>query len=217
MSEIDTLLRRIDAEFKSVEERVHQFQEQKVAEYKGRQDRLEQFSQVCEKLQSVWRPRLEALAQRFGDKVKMQPEVKPTLREATFHFQSQLARIDLKFSATTDSDVRKLVLRYDLAILPILMKFEPHAVLEMPLDQVDPAAVAKWTDDRIIDFVKTYVSLHENQYYLKDYLVEDPIAGVRFPKYAAAAKLDFKGKTHYFISEETRSEFASREGLGADG
>ena len=65
-------------------------------------------------------------------------------------------------------------------------------------------------DDRIVDFVKTYVALHENQYYLKDYLVDDPIAGVRFPKYAAAATLDVSGKTYYFISDETRAEFESR-------
>src|SRR5262249_9777755 len=125
------------------------------------------------------------------------------------------ARIDLKFSATTDSDVRKLVLNYDLEILPILMKFEKHASLEMPLESVDAAAVSKWIDDRIVDFVKTYVALHENQYYLKEYLVDDPVAGVRFPKYAAAAKVDHKGKTYYFISDDTRSQFASREGIAS--
>jgi YHS domain-containing protein len=215
MSEVSNLISRIDAELNSVQERVQKFQEQKVAEYKGRQERMEQFGRVCEQLREVWRPRLEALAQRFGDKVTVKPEVKPTLREATFRFQSQLARIDLKFSATTDSDVRKIVLSYDLEILPILMQFERHAAMEMPLDQIDAAKVARWTEDRIVDFVKTYVALHENQYYLKDYLVEDPVAGVRFPKYAAGAKLDWKGKTYYFISDETRSEFQSREGARA--
>jgi YHS domain-containing protein len=122
-----------------------------------------------------------------------------------------LAQIVLKFSAATDSDVRNLVLNYNLEILPILMRFDAHSILEMPLDRVDADVVAQWTDDRIVDFVKTYVALHENQYYLKDYLVDDPIAGVRFPKYAAAATLDANGKTYYFISDETRAEFESRE------
>jgi len=213
MSDVRNLLSRIDAELNTVEDRVHQFREQTVAEYHGRQERLEQFARVCEQLNEVWRPPLDALAQRFGDKVVLKPEIKPTLREVTFCFQSQLARVDLRFSASTDTDVRKIVLRYDLEILPILMQFEPHAVLEMPLEQVDPAKVTQWIEDRIIDFVKTYVALHENQFYLKDDLVEDLIAGVRFPKYAAAAKLDWKGKTYYFISDETRSEFQNREGI----
>jgi YHS domain-containing protein len=91
------------------------------------------------------------------------------------------------------------------------MRFDAHSVLEMPLNRVDTETVAQWTEDRIVDFVKTYVALHENQYYLKDYLVDDPIAGVRFPKYAAAAMLDANGKTYYFISEETRAEFEARE------
>lgn len=213
MPDLDKLLSRIDSEFNSVQERVQKFQEQKVAEYHGRQERLDQFTRVCEQLSDVWRPRLEALAQRFGDKVTMKPEVKPTLREATFRFKSQLAQILLKFSATTDADVRKIVMCYDLEILPILMKYEPHAVLELPLDKVDPAVVAQWTEDRIVDFVKTYVALNENQYYLKDFLVQDPIAGVRFPKHAAAATLEHKGATHYFISGETLAEFRSREGI----
>jgi YHS domain-containing protein len=212
MADVSKLLSRIDAEFSSLKERVHQLQEQKVTEYKGRQERLEQFAQVCEQLGGVWRPRLDALAQRFGDQVTVQPEVQPTRRAATFRFQSQLAHVDLTFSATTDSEVRKLVMNYDLHILPILMQFQPHSTLEMPLDQIDPAAVAQWTEDRIVDFVKTYAALHENQYYLKDYLVEDPIAEVKFPKYAAAATLDKDGKTYYFISEETLREFEKKKG-----
>ena len=211
MADVSKLLSRIDAEFSSLKERVHQLQEQKVTEYKGRQDRLEQFSRACEQLREVWRPRLEALAQRFGDKVTVKPGVQPTRRAATFRFQSQLARVDLAFSATTDSEVRKLVMNYDLHILPILMQFQPHSTLEMPLDQIDPATVAQWTEDRIVDFVKTYAALHENQYYLKDYLVEDPIAEVKFPKYAAAATLDRDGKTYYFISEETCRQFEQKQ------
>ncbi len=72
-----------------------------------------------------------------------------------------------------------------------------------PLDAVDKAALGKWFDDRIVSFVKTYLSLHENQYYLKGHMVEDPIAKVQFPKYAAGATLELDGKTLYFIDEST--------------
>ncbi len=67
-------------------------------------------------------------------------------------------------------------------------------------------------DDRLVDFVKTYLALHQNEYYLKDHMVEDPIAGIRFPKLAAAATLECDGKTYYFIGEETRREFAAKRG-----
>ncbi len=39
-------------------------------------------------------------------------------------------------------------------------------------------------------------------------MVEDPVAHVRFPKFAAGATLDWQGQKFYFISEETRREFA---------
>jgi YHS domain-containing protein len=40
-------------------------------------------------------------------------------------------------------------------------------------------------------------------------MVEDPIAHVRFPKFAAAT-LEWQGKTYYFVGEETRREFAAQ-------
>jgi YHS domain-containing protein len=111
-----------------------------------------------------------------------------------------------------DEDVRNLIFQYDLDIIPILMKFDSHAELKLPIEGIDREALGKWFDDRIISFVKSYLAVHQNNYYLKDHLVEDPIAKVRFPKFAAGAKLDWKGKTIYFLGEETRREFEQQQG-----
>lgn len=213
MADLNALLNRIDAEFSAAEKQIKEFQTQQVKEYHGRQERLELFAKACDQLRETWRPRLEALAKKFGDKVDVKPSVTPTGREATFQFRSPLADISLRFSASTDYEVRKLVLDYNLHILPILMKFEPHVRAEFPLETPDANAVANWIDDRIVDFVKTYLSLHQNQYYLKDHLVSDPISGTQFPKYAAAATLDWQGTKHYFISDETRREFVQKNGI----
>lgn len=87
------------------------------------------------------------------------------------------------------------------------MQFESHAELEMPIDAVDRESVARWIDERILSFVQTYVSAHENQYYLKDQMVQDPVSGTKFPKLAAGATLERGGRTYYFVSEATRREF----------
>jgi YHS domain-containing protein len=131
-----------------------------------------------------------------------------------FEFQSNLARVSLKFSAFTDRDVQKVILSYDLGIIPVLMRFKPHDEVEFPLNAVDKEAVAKWIDDRIVDFVQTYFSMGENEIYLKDQMVEDPIAHVSFPKLAAATTLEWQGKKFYFIGEETRREFEKQQGIG---
>ena len=213
MADLNSLLSRIDAEFSASDKQIKEFQTHEVQEFHGREQRLELFSKACDQLRDTWRPRLEALAKKFGDKAKLTPTVTPTGREATFQFSSPLADIVLRFSVSTDFEVRKLVLDYDLHILPILMKFEPHVRAEFPLEAPDAEATAKWIDDRIVDFVKTYLSLHQNEYYLKGHMVVDPISYTRFPKYAAGATLDWQGTKHYFIGEETRQAFAKKNGI----
>jgi hypothetical protein len=210
MPDINSLASRIDAEFGAVEDKIKQFQVGQVEAHQQRQKRLEQLTKVFEQLREVWKPRLDLLVQKFGDRVQSKPRLVPTSREATFDFQSQLARVSLKFSATTDRDIQKVILSYDLSIIPVLMRFKPHDEVEFPLNTVDKEAVAKWIDDRIVDFVKTYFSMGENEIYLKDQMVEDPIAHVRFPKVAAASSLEWQGQKLYFIGEETRREFAKQ-------
>jgi len=209
MSDLNTLKTRMAAEFSAYNQKVAGFRTEHVQAHKDRQQRLERLEANFDLLRSVWRPRLESLMEQFKDLVKVTPTITPGKRQATFQFQSPLARIDLRVTAWTDSDVRKVVLAFDLDILPIYMEFEKHAEIEFPIDQVNEDEVGKWLDDRIVSFVKTYLQLNENEYYLKDHMVEDPVAHVRFPKFVAGATVERAGKTLYFISEETRQEFES--------
>lgn len=57
--------------------------------------------------------------------------------------------------------------------------------------------VAAWFDERIVPFVRIYLSMFENQYYVKDLMVDDPIAHVRFPRFAAGATREASGQMHY--------------------
>jgi YHS domain-containing protein len=215
MPDISSLASRIDAEFAAVEEKVKKSQTEQVEEQKLRRRRLEQLGKVFDQLADIWGPRLELLVKKFEGRVQTTPRIVPSTREVTFDFQSHLARVRLKLSAFTDRDIQRLILSYDLGIIPVLMRFKPHDEVEFPLDNVDKEAVAKWIDDRIVDFVQTYFSMGENEIYLKDQMVEDPIAHVRFPKQAAAATLEWQGKKVYFIGEETRREFEQQHGIGS--
>lgn len=212
MSDTDALANRIDAEFSALDLKMKTRRVEATHEYQERQKRLVYLGQVFNQLGEVWKPRLELLASKFGDRVKVTPRLTPSTREGTFEFQSKLARIRVKFSASADRDVKKIILAYDLEIIPVLTRFDAHSELEIPLDAVDPEAVGRWVDDRIVSFVSTYLALHENEFYMKDHMVEDPVAGVRFPKFAAGATLQRGGQTYYFISEETRREFEKEQG-----
>jgi len=213
MPDINSLASRIDAEFSAAQEKVKKFQTEHEEQHKERQKRLEQLGKIFEELQTIWRPRLELLVKKFGSRAQTTPRIVPSTREVTFDFQSRLARVRLKLSAYTDRDVRKVVLSYDLEIIPVLMRFTPHAEVEFPLSGVDKDAVAQWIDDRIVDFVKTYLALGDNEAYLSAHMVEDPIAHVTFPIFAAGATLEWMGQKFYFVGEETRREFAQQNNI----
>ena len=215
MADIKSLINRIDAEFSGVEQKVKKLQSEQVEQYKEREQRLEKLSKVFDELQDIWRPRLEYLVKKFGDRVHATPRLVPSTREVTLDFQSRVARVRLKLSAFTDRDIQKLVLGYDLEIIPVLMHFKHHDEVAFPMDAVDKEAVGKWFDDRIVDFVQTYFAMGENEIYLKDQMVEDPIANVRFPKVAAATTLEWAGQKYYFIGQETRREFEKQKGIAA--
>jgi hypothetical protein len=212
MAEVNDLLKRIDAEFNAGKDKIKTLQAEKLQEHADREKRLEKFGTLAEKLVDVWRPRLEALKEKFGDRAQVTPTIEPSRRSAQFKFKTDLARVDLRFSVFTDPDVRNFVISYDLSILPILMRFESHSETSFPLDKVDSKVLGQWIDDRIVGFVRTYLSLHENEYYMKGHMVEDPVAKIQFPKYAAGATLNKDGKTLYFIDEQTRDEFVKRAG-----
>ena len=77
----------------------------------------------------------------------------------------------------------------------------------------DYAAMTKWLDDRIVAFVELYIHIHEGELYDKAQYVEDPIAKVKFPKFAAGSTLDHGGQTYYFIDHNTQAEFAKQKGI----
>ena len=210
--DVATLINRIDAEFSALDAKIKHAQGEKQQAHRDRHARLATFEKELETLPDVWKPRLDALVKRFGDRAKVAPRVDSSSRAVTMDFQSELARIKLRLSAATDQEVRNLILNYNLDILPTLMQFESHAQAAWPLEAIDRQAIGQWVDDRIVSFVKTYLSLHENEYYLKEHMVLDPVAGVRFPKFAAAATSEWDGKTYYFIGGDTRREFEASHG-----
>src|SRR3569833_2723514 len=176
MGDIRNLINRIDAEFSELDDKIKHAQAEGLEQHRERQRRLYEFERRLEQLSDIWGPRLDALLARFGDRAKVTPRLTSSSREAEIEFQSDLARIRLRLSATTDHDVHKLILDYDLEIIPALTEFDSHAKAEWALASLDDAAIGAWVDDRIVSFVRTYLSLHENEYYLKDHMVQDPVA-----------------------------------------
>lgn len=121
-----------------------------------------------------------------------------------------LNRIDAEFYAVEDKQVH---LTSDLDIVPVLTQFGAHSEMKFPVDSPNKEQIAKWIEDRIVAFVHTYLLIHENNFYLKDHLVSDPIKGVQFPKYAAGATQEWKGSTYYFVDNVSKAEFKKKNSI----
>jgi YHS domain-containing protein len=215
MSDVNSLVDRIEGAFTSVKEKVKQEQQQLLRDHQARQQRLKEYEKAQAKVVEVAKPRLEALAKKAGERARVTPLVSQTLRKATFEFRSAQALITLSFSISPDYPVENVVVEQDLSVVPQLWTIDAHSEFRTPVGAVDTDGLTKWLDDRIVGFVELYIRIHEGELYDKAEYVEDPVAGVKFPKFAAGATLDHGGQTYYFIDENTKTEYARKNRLAA--
>jgi YHS domain-containing protein len=215
-TEMSDLTSRLEAVVEEAQGRVKAFQAEAEATRQGIAERFQRFLPIAERIVAIAREKLQLLRER------LQFDVSPSQvqnervysRAVTLDAKTELASVvRVGFRRTHDADVSHILLDYNLEIIPVFFRFNPHARLEMPLESFDEATVAKWLDDRIVEFANAYLEMHTTKQYQERAMVSDTVAGVSFPKYFAAATLDHDGRTYYFISEESRREFAKRHGL----
>jgi YHS domain-containing protein len=161
----------------------------------------------------VAKPRLEVLAKRAGERVSVTPSVSESRRSARFEFKSNKAYITLVVSVAPDREINNAVVEFDLKIVPVLWKFDSHAQFSTPVAAPDLAGLTKWLDDRIVAFVELFIQIHEGEIYDKAEYAEDPVAKVKFPKFAAGTTLEHGGQTYFFIDDTTKAQFAKQNGI----
>jgi YHS domain-containing protein len=221
MTAIDTLIKRIDQEIAAEVEQQKAGWAERLQATRERGLRLQHYETEAKHIIDLVKPRLDAFIERFEAVVKAEPVVREYTRAVNLTFAASLAKATLRFEVFPDLDVNHIRLECTQEIIPVVVRYDRHSVLEFPLGAVEDDAVVQWFDDRIVAFIKAYVALVRQDEALKerhkDVFVEDPVARIRFPKYLASSTLERDGQTYYFVDEETRREFeqqpaAQREG-----
>lgn len=210
-----SLADRIKAEFEARETRQKAAEADRAKSREAHEAGIASFEKVCEELKAVWTPKFQEFAKQFGDKIKITPLVNPEHREARCTFLTDLATMTLTVGVSASPDATKLVLDYNLLIVPTYFDYERHARMEMPLSSIDKNAVGAWLDDRLVSCVKAYLSMQDNEYYLRRILVEDPITKAKFLKEDAAASIEHKGATVYFASEQSKKDYMVKHEITA--
>jgi YHS domain-containing protein len=213
---VDDLSGRLEGVVEEAQRRAKAFQAEEESKRHGIQERFQAFLPIAEKTVAMARQKLEQLRNRLQfDVIPAHVQTERFYsRSVTLDVKSELAGVvKIGFRLTHDSDVRLLFLDYNLEIIPVFFRFNPHSRLEMPIESYDEAAVSRWLDDRIVEFANAYLEMLSTKQYQQRAMVSDTVAGISFPKHFAAATLEYQGATYYFISEETRREFAKQHGL----
>lgn len=214
MTDIDTLIGRIDREIVAEVQRQKAGWAELLQANRERERRVQQYEAEAQHIIDLVKPRLAAFLQRFQPVVKTEVLVREHTRAVNLRFAATVANATLRFEVFPDPDVRNLRLECTQEIVPVVVRYDKQSVLEFPLGGVRDEAVVEWFDDRIVSFVKAYIALVRQdaalQEQLRDQFVVDPVAGIRFPKYLASSTLERDGKTYYFVDEDTRREFENQ-------
>jgi len=213
MNSVNDLVSRIEGAFTAVKEKARVQQQQELKHHQERQKLFQEYEKVQSRIIEVVKPRLEALAKRAGERVTVTPSVSESRRSARFEFRSPRAYMTLLFSVALDRELKNAVVDYDLKIVPVLWRFESHGEFSSSIAAFDIDGLTRWLDDRIVAFVELYVQIHEGEILDKAEYVEDPVAKVKFPKFAAGASLEHGGQTYFFIDENTKADYARQKGL----
>ncbi len=214
MSHINALISRIDQEVAAEVGRQKAAWAEWVQWSRGYELRLQHYETEAQHIIELLKPRLAAFIDRFKAVVQAEPTVREHTRALNLTFAATVAKVTLRFEVFPDRDASHVRLECTQEIIPVVVRYDKQSVLEFPLGGVQDDAVVQWFDDRIIAFVQAYVAVVRQDAALREQLkeefVEDPAAGIRFPKYLASSTLERDGRTYYFVDEETRREFEIR-------
>ena len=163
-----------------------------------------------QRIETVVRPRMEELIRNF-DNASL--ELFATDLECSCacefkHVPRFPATVRLVIALYQGED-EKLIARYDLSIFPIFMEFTQAQKESFPIAACD-GPLTSWVDDRILDFIDTYLRLETHPFYQKDNSVLDIVCGMHIPSVAAASTVECHGRIFYFCSEHCKEAFLKK-------
>lgn len=203
-SRIDSLLAQADAQRDTHQDHIRQRMEEDARH-------ADQFNRIASRLLSgVIRPRMEALAGRFDNATLLNPtDTSGALCTCAFgHTPRFPASTRLSLSVSPGERMERVSIVYRLQILPVFIRFKDMDQIDFSADAIDEANAAKWVEDRLTEFVETYLQLETAKHYQSENMETDPVCGMPVNRNWAAATAEYGGKSYYFCIDECRRRFA---------
>lgn len=170
--------------------------------------RRRQFEEISPRVvDAIIRPRVQAVAACFAN---AEPDRADRSDRCAYWFgycERFPADTKLEIAVEHDERIENLVIRYELYIMPVFLKYDAHDTATMPLAAVNDQAIAAWVESKLLGFLDTYLRLDRGEDDFADEVANDPVCGMRISRTSAIAKTDYKGHPYYFCSETCRGRF----------
>lgn len=181
------------------------------AQMKELLEKREKFNEVAHRtLTSVVIPRVQELQRNFENaKIKDPAEVEGYRCVCGFSPTERFpASVTLDIALSPSGFYEKLDIYYGLEILPALMEFKQYDWNTFNLGSPSfEEEIGRWVEEKILDFIETYLKLETHPSYHEENYVTDPVCDMRFPIAQAADRIEEKGRTIYFCSEFCKEKF----------
>ena len=211
MEKVNRLSERIISRFEQHKHDLADKQHQLDGRMKELLEQRERLAAVAKhKIETVILPRVEELVRHFDNS-----KVEVLHTDADYDCICEFTHTP-RFPATVRLGIallpgnnESLTARYDLNILPMLMEFNRNSEEVFALD-CDEELLAGWVEDRILEFIDTYLRLETHPFYQKDNTVIDIVCGMHIPSTSATSTVERDGRTFYFCSDRCKETFMGR-------
>jgi YHS domain-containing protein len=115
-----------------------------------------------------------------------------------------------KVAFAVEHDVRfeNVAVCLEVSMMPVFIKLNERDKLTSPLDEVKDEAVAEWVEQRLLEFLDSYLRIDRGGEDFDEEAVTDPVCGMRISRSAAVASDTYRGHPYFFCSRECQERFA---------
>lgn len=182
------------------------------SEMTGRAEVELRFASFAESLHArVIRPRVERLAACFeGSRLEHFRTPSGIQSRLVFARSERFpANATLTVGVMLDSARGDASLFQSLELVPILFDFDKAARLEVPIDGTIEHDAARWLDERLLGFVRTYLRLEFDPNYQRENQVIDPVCGMRVSAPVCVYRRRHGHREYAFCSEACAAKFTA--------
>ena len=95
-------------------------------------------------------------------------------------------------------------------MMPLFIKMSEHDRLTEPLDSIPDDTVAAWVEERLCEFLDSYLRIDRGSDELEEDTATDPVCGMRIRRSAAVASDSYRGHPYFFCSHQCHRQFSRR-------